>query len=308
MINYINELFNTREIAKIIWLLILLVIVIFIYINSSKAKKIILDLLEMFSDIFKHIISITIIFVFLLISFSFVFFDIFSIISFKDYFIWYFFVFVPMIIFISNSDNLFTMTITKMFFASIKLSVIPYFIINYYPFNLGKELIIVLLIGILSMFSAISEINDKYKIFNIFINIILITIAFVMFFYALKEFGANISDIYKSEFWIYMFLDIILIFIHTPFLYFFRKLSEYEEVLSRINRRIKVDKSKSNNRKVISIIFKRCKFHRKKLYFLYKNFGLVEESSNYNELNSNIKVLLKKDFKKYNIKNNSFKG
>lgn len=294
MINDINELFSTREIATIIWLFIIIIFGIY----KPKVRDSFLNLLKMFLNLFKHTITIIIFLYFLLMVYLFTLFDVFSFISFKDYFIWYFFVLFSLVGLIS--EKVFTIKLSQIFFGTIKLSIIPYFIINYYTYDLWKELIMLPTIIILSLGLLVAQTDDKYRPVDKLINIVLAIIGFLIMVYAIKSLSANISDIRQSDFWISMFLDVILIFIHIPFLFLLRFLLMYEGVVIKLKyilSKNKLNKFRMKNIRVFFIVFKKCMFNKKKIQYLNKHAFLVDRPSNYGELNNNIKVLIKEEFK-----------
>lgn len=276
-------LLSSREIATMIWLLILFIFCMY----HSNIRDSISDVLRALWKLLKTSVCVVAVLNFMLMVYISILLDIFSVDVLKNYFIWYVFALFPMIETLSR--KYFRLKLTQLFSGTVKYSIIPVFIINKYTFNLWVELLLLPFLVFCFLIIAIAETDDKYKSVNKLFNIILSMVGFIILFFALKEFLANFSDARQQGFWFSMFFDVISILLHIPFLYVLRNYFMYEGIIFRTP----LYKPKINKIIAMLIVFRRCMFSKKKLFVIYRGLMSIKRPTTFSELNEDIKLIIK---------------
>ncbi|QPC47366.1 hypothetical protein [Mangrovibacillus cuniculi] len=154
--------------------------------------------------------------------------------------------------------------VADMITGLFKFSIVPMFIINEYTFNIGIELILVLVSVFITMLIAVAEYKPEYQAVKTFFNWILVFLGVLIFIFAFKGFFSHVSDAKEVIFWKKITLEFLLIS-HFPLLVFLQIANYYEQILIRIKIKSKLTNKFIGKIKVLMILFKNCKFNKTKL-------------------------------------------
>ena len=247
-------MFNPREQALIIWLIVFIVYALSIKSVRSTIPRII----KSFFGLFKHPIfiatNIYIISIFIIMCF----FKIIETGVIKDYVIWIFSALYPLIFRISI--KYFEESFKNIFKETFKLSIIPMFIINEYTLSLWAELFIVPIFALIGGLMVVTNREEKYLRVRKLLNYISAILGAIYIYVGFKEFSNNFSDASKIDFWEKMFIEIIGIVLHIPLLFVLQYICIYDQIILRTKI-----KKRSQKLHAICIIFLEHKFKKQEL-------------------------------------------
>ncbi len=281
--------FNTRELASITWVAILIIALIFYSVKNAQLRYSLIAVIKAFFQI-KIITSILLITTYVLLSVFILYqIQIWDFSQLKNTLFWYVFFAIGTMFSLNtikeDSHNFFIQTIK----SSVNLSIFLQFIINFHTFNFLLELILLIpLITLLSIISAVTN-QTKDQILVKKLCYFLLAFMFLLFFihFIIQIFKAPSTFISYQALQDF-FIPIILTMLYLPFLWFFLLYIKYEEIFVRLQLHIK-DKKIITLTKFLVIInfrtqkdlidewFDYIKIHKIENYIqLLKSFSLIK--------------------------------
>ncbi len=254
-------IFNNREIAIIIWAIIVL-----IYLFQKKElKRSLNDFLRTFFVIkiqipliIMCVYAITIVFFLHDLKF-------WDQTMLKDTIVWFIFsgsYFMFKFVTSKKSINSFKQAITD----NLKLVIILELVINAYTFSLFGELILLPIITLFSFIITISKIRKIGRIVILTLEFLLSIFGVILLYLSVSEIISDVYGFVNLETLKSLILPIILTITFIPFIYFLTIYSMYENIYVRVFVGAKYDKRKS--RIIIFEIFKFCLLSFTKIEFV----------------------------------------
>jgi len=231
MIDFILQQFNTREIAIICWLFVL---ILWAFSQKNIRNSLFGVLKSLFQIKMLSVIIVAIIYtgliVLLLAKIG-----IWEWILFKDTIYW--FIAVAFVLMMNtnkvNQEKGFFIKILK---DNLKIILVLEFILTLYTFNLIAEIILVPILVFIGAMSAVSELKKEYlpvkKLFDFILS--LIGIFFIIFALG-KVFGDFQNIMMTSQNLKTLILPPLLTFTFIPFVYFFALIMAYEMLFVRLS-------------------------------------------------------------------------
>ncbi len=252
------NLFNNREIATAIWLLVIFIFLLF----KIDTRKILLNLIKPFFKIkilFPIFLMLTyttgIVFVLYQINF-------WNISLLKDTVVWFCFTGILMMINFVTSDisqNLFK----KIIVNNIKLVIIVEFIVNTYTFSLVGELILIPVVTFIAILEVFIKPDDKHSLVAKSMNGLQIIIGLIILIFAIS----NVVSDYKNFISLGTLRNLLFVPLLTisflPFVYIVALFATYENLFIRLN--LGCEKSKKLKRYAKREIIKQCLLSFKKV-------------------------------------------
>lgn len=286
--SFYTDLFNTREKAIIIWLLIFLVL-------ALSQKNIRISLWSFIKFFFQRKILVLIMAMLLYTGLT-VFFlskiGIWEVSLIKDTIFW---IFGSAFVLLMNSNKATQDEhhFKKIILDNLKLILIIEFIINRYTFSLWIELILVPVLFVIVSMSAFAEMKKEYMFGKKVINFILSAFFILVIVFALVKILGDYQDFASLENLRVFSLPPLLTFAYIPFLYLFALVMAYEILFLRLDILLKKDQ-------------KLAKFAKQKVFALcHANLGKLnrfskESTQDLMKMNSRDDILNMIDnFKKY---------
>lgn len=285
--DFIVETFNNREIAGLIWLIVLAIALM----TKQSIRNSFLEVIKAFFQkniliIFLAILSYGVLQVFVLKSLSL--WDMFLI---KSTIYWIIFIAFALLL------NVNQVTADKHYFKhllqqNIKFIVIVEFLVNFYSFSLIAELFIFPIVTFSVITQAYTENKEKYadvhKIANFLLGVIGFTVLIICIIKIINDFN-GLWEIQNLQSFL---LPILLVITFTPFLYFFALSLRYEILLSRLKRVLNKELLKYSKRRILFS----CNFQLPKLNrFIWFTVGKLMSLKNKADID---KLLM--DFKESN--------
>jgi len=269
------EIFNTREIAIFIWLVIFCVF----FLRYKKVRSSLNDVLKiLFQSTFIIIFLIVLLYieivVFILAKFNY--WD-FSFI--KDTLIW--FIVTGLVICFrainaSEDDHYFR----KILIDNLKILVIIEFIVNTQTFHIFIELLIFPFLLFFGLIEAFTETDSKYAQVNKFASTITAISGFILLAFVIRSLIINLESFGTIETLKSFFLPIILTVSIIPLAFVIMIYSKYESLFVRL--KFGTEKSKRLKRFARWRMILYCGFNQKKLLQVLKSdiFGLSRVKNN----------------------------
>lgn len=154
--------------------------------------------------------------------------------------------------------------VKELILSTLKLSMIPLFIISEYTFNIYIELVLILIASLLTLMVAVAETKPEFEPVRKLFNWLLAIIGFCVIVFAFTSFIGNLSDIKEVIFWKKMLLELLLL-CHIPLLIFLQFTLYYEHVMVHVKIRTELAKSLKGRTKIYFLIFKNCRINKVKL-------------------------------------------
>ncbi len=269
-----TDIFNNREIATGIWI----VIVLIAGLLNKKIRQAMLSVIKAFFKlkILSWLFLMVIYTAFVISALHAISFWNFSLL--KDSIIWLCFSGITMCINYVTSDKREELFKT-IFIEHIKVIAIIEFLINTYTFSLFAELLIIPFITFIAMLNVVSESNDKYAIvarlttgLQTIIGLTILAIAAVKAFSNYRKFLSYGS--FKA-----LFLPFILSILFFPFMYVMLLITTYELIFLRF--KIGCEKDRDLIRYAKRRILRYLKFNLKKTrsFLKGKSFDLIKLQS-----------------------------
>lgn len=105
------------------------------------------------------------------------------------------------------------------------------FITNSYTYSLYIELVLVLLLIILSIFSALTEVKEEFIPLGKICEFLLSLLGLILLFGALNSFVRHIEDVGTVDFWLSYGLELLVFIINIPILYIVEKMVVIEKMV-----------------------------------------------------------------------------
>lgn len=237
MINLVfNSIFNSREIAIIIWLSAIL---IFCIIKKNIRPSLFGIVQTLFSLKLFQIQFASWCYVMITI-YIFHHFGYWNISMLKDSLIW---MFITSIIIAFNSISAKENYFKNLFFDSIKLIVIIEFILNLFPFSLFGELIFLPSVTILVLMKYMAEKDEKTQIVSKFLDWVFFFLSIFVIVYCLRKAINDFRSVVNYQNFLDLIMPIYLTISFIPFAYIIHIYSEYEQLFTWLNYRLS-DKDK----------------------------------------------------------------
>ncbi|MDD2371631.1 MAG: hypothetical protein PHQ32_06500 [Firmicutes bacterium] len=271
----LNQIFTNRELAILIWSLVLVIIVLFNKNSRDSLLNIKLEgaLLKIF--LFSLVYLVLIILIFSRVHFW----DIFYI---KDISLVYMFIAIPLgyKIFSENSMN----NIKSLIKSNLKLIIMLTLITDSYTFNIFIELILVLITSVIAMMVAFSDpkyiknqYNDNIRTHK-FLSVILSIIGFYILIYSIMNYITDISNYDYLNLIVSFFIPFIISVLYVPFWY----------LLLIIDYTIRIKKViKFNIKEIIKIlVYYKFNIHNYKnfLHSAYHSIAFYKDKFDINQL------------------------
>ncbi len=248
--NYYIELFNTREQATIVWLLIFLV-------WAFSQKNIRSSILGVVRALFQRKILAVIIAMLLYTSLSVFIFSkvgIWETTLIKDTGFWLVgtaFVLLMNVNKATQGKKFFK----KLLIDNLKLILVIEFIVNLYTFSLWVELILVPVLFLIVAMSAVAEMKKEYLLVKKVIDFILSAFGIFLIFFALVKIFEDYQIFATSKNLHAFILPPLLTLAYIPFLYFFALVMVYENLFVRLDIFLKNDQklTKFTKRKIFAL-------------------------------------------------------
>lgn len=265
------NLFNNREIATAIWLLVIFILMLF---NR--------DLRKSFLDVFKAFFKIKILSpIFFMIAYTagivFVLYQInfWNISLLKDTVVWFCFTAIVLCVNLVTSEtdqNLFR----KVIVDTIKIVIIIEFIVNTYTFSLAVELVLIPVVTFIAILGVFAKTDEKYSSVAKLTNGLLIIIGIVILIFSISNVVSDYKNFVSLDTLRKFLLPPLLTILFLPFIYFMVLFSTYEQLFVQLN--LGYEKSKKLKRYAKRKIIQHCLLSLKK----------VKKASN---MNYNLKVI-----------------
>lgn len=285
----IFDSFSTRELAIAIWILIAIIACLF-------SKNIRQSMAGVLKALFAWKILVTLLAFFIHTAFYvFILFKIglWDITLLKDTTIWTLgFGFVSLVNISKVND---TKYFKNVFFDAIKWTIAIEFIVNFFPFSLTKELILVPIIIFSAMMQAVASFDPKHKqLENLMKNFLMLLSIFIFLFslYKTVEMHSKLFTIANLKSFI---LPFYLTITFLPFMYFYNLLVKYEDLWVRLKFIIR---NKKDRRRVKRQILFVANFNVNKLVSISKN--IVKPLNVHHDLSFNmVKQISKGEYKDF---------
>jgi len=238
-VNTENELFNNREEASIVWLLAFLIWCILREDTRGAVHGVLKALLQ------AKIIMVwatMILYVCILI-------PLFSTIGLwqtdliKDTVLWSLgtaFVYLMNIDQITKSENYFK----NILFNNLKLVLVLEFIVNFYTFSFGVEILLIPIIFILVGMSVVAGTDGEYQTVKKIVDFIMAAFGIALLINASNSLLNEFSDFATLDTFRAFILPIAFTFAYLPFLYFWALIMSFENLFVHIDIRLKQRDSK----------------------------------------------------------------
>lgn len=275
MIEFI-DLFNNREKAIFIWL-----IIFFVWFFSSRnrrtgMKQPIVSLLKIlfWGKIGIALLTMTI-YVALIILFLWKI-NLWDISLLKDTLFW--FVGSAFVMFINmNKVSTEKHYFQKLVLDNIKFVAILQFIINFFVFNIVIELVIVPILFVVTAMLAISKTKPEFSPVKKLLNIVLSIIGIVFILYAISQLVINFKDFATTENLKDFLLTPLLTMAYIPFIYILAVYSAYDSLFTRIGIFVK------NNNEFVHYIkwqaFRNCFLNLNKINTFGQQIMTIKDKS-----------------------------
>lgn len=252
------NLFNNREIATAIWLLVIFILMLF----ERNIRKSILDVFKAFfkikilSSIF-FMIAYTAGIVFVLCQINF-----WNISLLKDTVVWFCFTAIVICLNLVTSEtdqNLFR----KVIVDTIKIVTIIEFIVNTYTFSLVGELVLIPVVTFIVILGVFAKTDEKYSSVAKLTNGLLIIIGIVILIFVISNVVSDYKNFVSLDTLRKFLLPPLLTILFLPFIYFMVLFSTYEQLFVQLN--LGYEKSKKLKRYAKREIIKDCLLSLKKV-------------------------------------------
>lgn len=228
----LNSLSN-REIATLFWMIVIFTVLIY-FSKSSKAFLAVIKAFFAKKLMYCYIVIGVYLFLMIQILNKTIFWETYL---FKDFTIWL--VGFAMVSFFSinkiNTNSELIKRFLKIFSAMITID----FVVNFFTFELGWELIIIPVVSFIAILQYFAEINKEkpgYEKVSSFLKWVLSIIGFSLLGYVIHKLYHNYNEILKINNLKSFLLPVILSVLYFPILLLFASIMKYENIFNEINR------------------------------------------------------------------------
>lgn len=263
MFNEVGTLFSTREIASILWIIIIIILMLM----SKDIRKSIIDVIEAVMS--RYIIVPTLI----IISYGFLFiyltyiFGVNKPILTKEILQWVLIVGIPLCF---NSVN---KNVTSDYFKyaisnNFELTVFFQFFISTFTFNLILEMILLPVFTFLVMLDTYVGINDDYKLAKKFTAVLIGIFILYGLAFTIRRASIDYVNLDELDTFISFIIPIVLSILYVPIAFLLCIYSKYEQVFKRM--KLYEPKNKLLQLKHRVKVFRICLFSLEKINKFYK--------------------------------------
>ncbi len=228
----LNSLSN-REIATLFWMIVIFTVLIY-FSKSSKAFLAVIKAFFAKKLMYCYIVIAVYLFLMIQILNKTIFWETYL---FKDFTIWL--VGFAMVSFFSINKINTNSELIKRFLKIFSATIIIDFIINFFTFNLGWELIIIPVVSFIAILQYFAEINKEkpgYEKVSSFLKWVLTIIGFYLLGYIIHKLYHNYNEILKINNLKSFLLPVILSVLYFPIFLLFASIMKYENIFNEINR------------------------------------------------------------------------
>lgn len=253
---FLTETLSTREQANLLWFLIVVILLLL----WNKTRKSILEIIKAFSRILFTVWGGIVLCYLILMGSLLCYVGAGSITIIKDFIIWTIFTLFPIMgTIIQDYRKVSLETIIK---DSIKLSVIPIFVLNSYTFGFWSEFFMVPIVVILTLFIAVCDFQKDIKYAPVKKMFSILKSIFYIFIITNVSLGIlnSIKELATIDYWFPLAFEVILIIGTIPLLWTLKKYMCYDTNIPIV--RIKTGLGKYQ---VGLILFLKCGLNEQKL-------------------------------------------
>jgi hypothetical protein len=277
-VNYYIEIFNNREKAIIIWLLIFIVWALL----QKNIRNSILDVLKALLQ--KKILAVLVVMLLYvgLVIFLFYKIQLWGVFLIKDTVFW---VLGTAFVLLMNANKATQDEhyFRKILLDNLKLILILEFIINFYTFNLWVEIILMPFLFVIVATGAVAETKKEYLPVKKVIDSILAIFGISLMVFAFYSIFSDYQNFVTTDNLRTFLLPPLLTFTFLPFVYFFALYMAYENIFVRLDIFLKNNKklAKFAKRKIFTLCFVNL---RKLNKFSNENTGEFMKLNNKNDV------------------------
>lgn len=252
------NLFNNREIATAIWLLIIFIFILF----KRDIRKSLFNVLKASFKI-KILTSIILMIAYtagivFLLNMA----NLWNTSLLKDTVVWFCFTGIVMsfdLVTSKKDQNLFR----KIIIDNIKIVIIIEFIVNTYTFSLVGELVFIPILTLIVIMEVVAKTDDKYSSVAKLMNGLQVIIGIIILIYAMSNVVSDYKNFGSLDTLRNFLLAPLLFILFFPFIYFILLFANYELLLIRLN--LGYEKSRKLKRYAKRKIIKHCLLSLKKV-------------------------------------------
>ncbi len=258
----IQAIFNNREIALLLW-----VVVIVFTVLVSKMRKSLVPIIQILTKrIFLIIFSLIGAYLFVIIL-LFQNLDVWQNSNLKDVLFWLFTVGLILVFKINDAKS--NAYFKGIFLSAIKWTIVLEIVVNLYSFSLFAEIIILPILVFLALTQVVAELDEKHKVVSKFLQNVIAIAGLSIFFYSLYKTIVNFDTVLTFQNLVAFLLPSTITILFIPFVYFLALYSTYESYFIHLDfMTIKKDKVKE----VKKLILRIANINLNKLLRIKKNF------------------------------------
>jgi hypothetical protein len=258
----IQAIFNSREIALLLWIAVIVLAVLL-----SKLRKSLIPIIEILtSKMFVIIFSLIGAYLFgIILLFKNL--EVWQNSNLKDVLFWLFT--VGLILAFKINDAKSNAYFKGIFLSAIKWTIVLEFVVNLYSFSLFTEIIILPVLVFLAMTQAVAEMDEKHKVVSKFLQNVIALEGLSIFSYSIYKTVINFNAVLTFQNLVAFLLPSTITILFIPFIYFLALYSTYESYFIHLDfMTIKKDKVKE----VKQLILRIANINLDKLLRIKKNF------------------------------------
>lgn len=259
------ELFTTRELATIVWLLILLVCVI----CNKKARKSLADVIEIFFGKQLRKIWITIIIYIIGITFLLSLIPVWKNIYIKDVLVWFFSsgFLICMNSISAEADDKY---ITSMLKDKMKISILSEFLLSTFTFSFWVELLFLPFMTFMTLLKTFSENKEEYKDVNKFFDYLFVILGIWIISGTIHVGLEEYRNMNGVDTLVGFFIPIIYLVAVVPLMFVLELISKYQMLFVRMSFMQNDDKRVKRQQRLL--IFNECRFSIKRITYFQCNY------------------------------------
>jgi hypothetical protein len=243
----IEAIFNNREIALLLW-----IVVVVLAVFLSKLRESILPMIKILtSKMFLIIFSLIGAYLFgIILLFKNI--DVWQNSSLKDVLFWFFTVGLILVFKINHAKS--NAYFKGIFFSAIKWTLILEFIVNLHSFSLLTEIIILPVLVFLTITQAVAEMDEKHQVVSKLLQNIIAFIVLSIFCYSIYKTVLNFDAVLNFQNFVSFLFPSTITILFIPFVYFLALYSSYESYFINLDfMTVKKDKVKETKKHILRI-------------------------------------------------------
>jgi hypothetical protein len=243
----IEAIFNNREIALLLW-----IVVVVLAVFLSKLRESILPMIKILtSKMFLIIFSLIGAYLFgIILLFKNI--DVWQNSSLKDVLFWFFTVGLILVFKINHAKS--NAYFKGIFFSAIKWTLILEFIVNLHSSSLLTEIIILPVLVFLTITQAVAEMDEKHQVVSKLLQNIIAFIVLSIFCYSIYKTVLNFDAVLNFQNFVSFLFPSTITILFIPFVYFLALYSSYESYFINLDfMTVKKDKVKETKKHILRI-------------------------------------------------------